>query len=155
MVIKNYIKFIKENNENSLKTYAYSLLSNNINYQGFNNVDDAMEELDYFFEVEYPNLNGNVALYRILNSESKEDIDLVNIGEHFTQHKERTEDHNFWEMIGINIDDNIYRLEIEIDSVYIDFYEVIKCRLSYNTEFEITLNTKNPKYKLIDITKLN
>lgn len=140
-----YIKNLKEFNTNTLeqlKLWAYEYVKGN--YEGFNELEDAVEYLDWFFQSIYTEImkNKQIILYRVIKAESKDDINLNKIGIHTVQNLETIYDHNFLDAISLlynNSDDDLYILNIKTDVNNIHWKWTIDNRLRFPNESEITL----------------
>lgn len=140
MRVKNWKMFI-ESNSDDLKSWAYEYAKTN--HEGLNSYEDACEELDYFFNFEYPDMKGKFKLFRVLQVSDISDVDKETIGEHFLHgsYIDRLNDRGFFDSIGIEFDpdEKLVLLEVVAQHDDVDWYQTIKNRLSFPREFEVTL----------------
>jgi hypothetical protein len=142
----DFSKYIKENIETgvqSLKDWAFEYAKEN--NDGFNNYEDALEELEYLLSEPFPDglidMPEKVILFRLLEIEEGEEVNIENLGVHFVAYEELHYDEGFINMIGLskNSDNNFYIVTIETPSSNIDMKNTIAARLDYPREFEFTL----------------
>jgi len=161
--MKKYLQFIKESfitsygkKYNNIKEWAYDYAKEH--HDGFNNYEDAIEELNYIFD-EIDNLPEYVNLYRILQVNKKSDIDRKNLGRHFILDKKLFYDEGFLNSIGFSKGDiegnNFYIITININKNDIDFENTIACRLDHPREYEYTISNTNYKINKIEKFKVN
>jgi len=135
---------------NSFRDWAYEYAETN--YEGFNSDEEAIEYLDWFFEL-IDKLPSSIKLYRILQADKKSDINKQSLGIHFTDNKDNFDD-GFLQSLGFSRSDiqdrNFYIVTIKIDKNQIDFKTTITTRLSHPYEDEYTLN-KNAVYTIINV----
>jgi hypothetical protein len=136
----------------SFKEWAYEYAKDNA--QGFNNVDDAIEYLNWFFEV-YENVPQEMTLYRILYLEKKSDLNRKIIGLHFTDNNKNF-DNGFLQNLGFSrseIDSSkFYIITINVNRNDIDWENTVATRLQHPYEDEYTLK-RTAKYKISSIEK--
>jgi len=112
---------------------------------GFNSREDAIEEVEYLLEADFPNGFRNfpdkVILYRLLLLDNGESINEDELGEHFTS--ESNLDIGFLEKIGIwenwSDDTKLWLLTCETEKRNIDIVRTIGNRLLFPRENEFTL----------------
>jgi hypothetical protein len=128
---------------------------------GFNNKEDAIEELNYLLSADFPsgfkNIPNTVILYRVVLIENGEIINEDKIGEHFVADPNSI-DANFLEKIGVmdrwGDESVLWILKCLTSKDNIDIERTIGNRLLYPRENEFTvLNDKT--IKVIDKKKIN
>jgi len=178
--LKTYNKFIKENVDtyssfkhlkpykdriyefkNSIKTFQ-DLDDDKIlkcieffGYEGFNDKDDAFEDLKERIEF-YKTLTDPSIMYRVVGVKNKKMINIDNIGEHVTPHKWAI-DGDMLLMIGSeNWDDDVipYIMELSVPLSEIDIIQTIIQNLTFPNEHEINLKNKGKGIKFIKAYKL-
>jgi len=114
-------------------------------YSGFNTKEDAIDEIDYLINSDFPNglknIPNTVILYRVLLLDDELDLDEQNLGIHFTSYPKM--DRGFLEKIGIwdnwyPDESTLYLLECETNKKNINIEETISNRVSYPREEEFT-----------------
>jgi len=136
----------------SIKNFAYEYAKDN--HPGLNSYEDAVEELDYFFNYEIPRFGEYIKLIRVLGANSKEDIDTDILGIHYLPeyNKEYIYDESWYDKIGLDWEENnVYLVEVKTNVENVDWKETINNRLSYPREYEITLFNEN----ILNITKIS
>lgn len=128
-------------NENELKYWAYEYAKTN--YDGLNSYEDAVEELDIFFEQEYQYLQGDFILYRVLQVESQNDIKQDKLGIHYIHpsYLERIYERGWYDSIGVSLNDyeDLFLVEVITNYNMVNWSDTIHNRLNFPREFEITL----------------
>jgi hypothetical protein len=118
-------------------------------YSGFNSKEDAIEELEYLLEADFPygfkNIPQNIILYRVLLLDNNIPVNEEEVGHHFISLRENI-DIGFLEKIGVwdewSEDSVLWLLECETTKDNLDIEVTIGNRLLYPRENEFTL--KNP-----------
>ncbi len=137
---------MKEFNTNTLeqlKLWAYEYVKGN--YEGFNELEDAVEYLDDFFKYVYDNiiLKSDIKLYRVIVADNIKNINVNNIGIHTVLDSKLLYDSDFLEDIGIDSymenDVKLYIIEITTSVNNINWEHTIDTRLRFPQEMEITL----------------
>ena len=112
---------------------------------------DAENEVEYYLKW-VKNLPKTQKGYRILVVNSKKDINLDQIGSHFS--KNRTEllsNHSFCTGCG----EKYFLITAEIPKNEIDIEETIKNNILYPNEMEITVKNKGKNVKILKIQEIN
>lgn len=146
----NRIKSIMGVSEN---TSAHQIMDIYNDWSGFNSREEAIEELDYLLNTDFPhglnNIPENVTLYRVLALDNNETINEDEIGEHFVAEPQICYTRSFLEKIGIwdYIDNvNLFILTCKTNKDNINMNTTIGNRLLYPRENEFTIdNPKNVK----------
>lgn len=137
---------------NSFKEWAYGEAGNGA--PGFNNMEDAIEYLDWFFG-QYENIPKVLTLYRILQLEEPSELNKDHIGLYFTDDKDNFTT-NFLQSLGFTRSDinkgNFHIVTIEVDRNEINWENTITTRLRHPYEDEYTLK-KDAKYSIVSIDK--
>lgn len=122
--------------------------------EGFNYYEDCEEYLIDKIK-EYQELGDKVTLYRVVGAKSKDDINLNELGNHFTLY-DWIFDGDFLLSIGVeNWEDDLepYLIKVETETSKIEPLQTMVQNLSFPNEHEIYL--KDDKgIKVIDVTKL-
>lgn len=108
-----------------------------LNHELQENLENAYNELSNLIN------GGKIIAYRVLNVDDINDIDVNNLGIHFTTDKENVKTDDFLEKIGV-IDyegyyenDKFFLITIESDVNNIDWYKTFDNRINYYGEDEI------------------
>ena len=120
-----YIKLFEDlNSYVELETWAYEYAKTN--HSGLNDYDDAVEELDYFFQSEYPNMLNRFKLYRVLQVEDISDINKESLGQHYIVENmiSRIYDKPWYENINMELNDyeKLYLVEVEVNNIDVEWY---------------------------------
>lgn len=123
---------------------------------GFNSREDAIEELEYLLNTDFPNglknIPNEVILYRVVLIEDGEIINEEEVGEHFISSPEFI-DIGFLEKIGVmdswSEDSRLWLLKCTTNKENVDIERTIGNRLLYPRENEFTI-FNNRKIKVID-----
>ncbi len=136
-------KILKE--ELSGKKYFISRLME----MGFNE-DSAIDELNNII-YSLKQLPNEIILYRIIVADSKSDIDLNEIGSHYSMDKYSLIDsHSYLTGYG----DNYFLIKVKAPKKLIDKNETILNNILYPNEKEITLKNKGRGVEVISIKKI-
>ena len=152
-----YLKTFLENKseDNYLKSWAYEYAKNN--HEGLNSYEDAVYELDYFFDNEYPKMKGYFKLYRVLQLDDINNLNKEELGDHYLHpdYITRLYEKPWYESIGIEFNDyeDIYLVEVMTKWEDVNWEQTIHHRLNFPREFEITLN-ESPK-EITNIKKID
>lgn len=112
--------------------------------------DDAEKELEHLVDW-YNGLPQKLRLYRIVQVDNKEDIDLKKPGSHYsTEKKDLISNHSF----AVGYGEEKYLLTIVADKSQIDIDETFSNRINYPNESEITLKNKGLGSEIVSIKKL-
>jgi hypothetical protein len=104
----------------------------------------------------YERLPNTLTLYRLIFSNSEEEIDKQYPGYHYTRKKsDLLENHYFQSYRDSSQGENGYIIKVKIQKQMIDFYESIKNNILYPGEKEITLKDKGFGAKIIEIMPVN
>lgn len=156
-----YFKLFEQYNENlkqNLIDWSYEYAKDH--HEGLNSYEDAMEELDIFFNSEFDILNKeSVKLYRVLQVGSIEDINREDLGEHYLHpyYIDRIYEKGWYDSIGIEINDfeELFLVEIETIPSNIEWEYTINNRLNFPREFEVTLKNTPIIKSVVKIEKEN
>ena len=112
--------------------------------------DDAEKELEHLVDW-YGGLPQKLRLYRIVQVDNKEDIDLKKPGSHYsTEKKDLISNHSF----AVGYGEEKYLVSIFADKSQIDIDETFSNRINYPNENEITLKNKGLGSEIVSIKKL-
>ena len=112
--------------------------------------DDAEKELEHLVDW-YSGLPQKLKLYRIVQVDNKEDIDLKKPGSHYsTEKKDLISNHSF----AVGYGEEKYLVSIFADKSQIDIDETFSNRINYPNESEITLKNKGLGSEIVSIKKL-
>lgn len=112
--------------------------------------EDAEKELEHLVDW-YSGLPQKLRLYRIVQVDNKEDIDLKKPGSHYsTKKKDLISNHSF----AVGYGEEKYLLTIVADKSQIDVDETFSNRINYPNESEITLKNKGLGSEIVSIKKL-
>lgn len=100
----------------------------------------------------YENLPNTMVLYRLVFSNSEEEIDKQYPGYHYTRKKNNLLDNHYFQSYrDSSIGEKPFIIKVRIQKQMIDFYESIKNNILYPGEKEITLKDKGFGSKIIEI----
>jgi hypothetical protein len=118
--------------------YKEDLLSS---HDGFNTREDAEEHLDSLLNWNYKNLPNEIYLYRILFINDKNDLNISNLGHHWTLYYDNIDDDDWIDMIEQTNDSqgDIYVLRAKFYFNDIDQEATLKNNILFPNEEEITL----------------
>jgi hypothetical protein len=127
---------------------------------GFNNSEEAEEEIENLINMDFPygfkNIPNEVILYRVLLLKDGESVNEENVGEHFISESNLI-DIGFLEKIGVldnwSEDARLWLLTCQTSRDNINIERTIGNRLIYPREYEFTLYN-NSKIKIIDKKEL-
>jgi hypothetical protein len=115
----------------------------------------ASTELDNLISY-YEKLPNNMVLYRLIFSDTEEEIDKQYPGYHYTRKKnDLLDNHYFKSYRDSSTGENAYIIKVKAQKQMIDFYESIKNNILYPGEKEITLKDKGFGVKIIEIMPIN
>lgn len=104
----------------------------------------------------YENLPNTITLYRLIFSDTKEEIDTQYPGFHFTRKmKDLLDNHYFQSYRDSSYGENPFIIKVKVQKQMIDFYESMKNNILYPGEKEITLKDKGFGAKIIEIMPVN
>ena len=142
---ENYVRFSDDVYSTLLDDYK------NVGLEG----DDAILDLDNLIS-SYENLPNSMILYRLVFSDSQEEIDTQYPGYHYTRKKkDLLDNHYFQSYRDSSTGETPYIIKVRIQKQMIDFYESIKNNILYPGEKEITLKDKGFGSKIIEIMPVN
>jgi len=137
---ETFIKLTEDNTDNLLG-YLYEM--------GFEN-DDAMYELNNITDF-YDNLPNTLILYRIVFSDSEDEIDTQYPGNHYSMNKKNLTDSHYGSLRDSSYGSKPFVIKVKVQKQLIDFYESIKNNILYPNEEEITLKNKGFGADIIEI----
>jgi hypothetical protein len=112
---------------------------------------EAKNELNYHLN-KVKNLPEMVKGYRILRVNDKKDINLDEIGSHFSENKaDLLSNHSYLTGLG----EKYYLITVKIPKNDIDLEETIKNNILYPHENEITVKNKGKNVKIVKIEEIN
>jgi hypothetical protein len=112
---------------------------------------DAKNELKYHLE-RVKNLPKTLTGYRILVVNDKKDINLDEIGSHFSENKvELLSNHSFCTGCG----EKYYLITAKIPKNEVDLQETLHNNILYPNEHEITVKNKGKNVKIVKIEEIN
>ncbi len=110
-------------------------------------IDSELKNLINYIE----SLPGKITLYRILKADSQEDIDLEELGSHYSPNKEDLlSSHSYVTGIG----DDTFLVTVIADKSQIDFFQTIHNNILYPNEQEVTLKKKGKGVKIKSVKKI-
>jgi hypothetical protein len=144
-VNENYVRFSDD---------VYSSLIDVYNTIGVDS-DSAKNELDEIISY-YEKLPNNMTLYRLVFSDSEEQIDKQYPGYHYTRSKKDLLDNHYYQAYRDSSQgENPYILKVKVQKQMVDFYDSIKNNILYPGEKEITLKDRGFGAKIIEIMPVN
>ena len=112
---------------------------------------EAKNELKYHLD-RVKNLPKTLTGYRILVVNDEKDINLDEIGSHFSENKvELLSNHSFCTGCG----EKYYLITAKIPKKEVDLEEMIKNNILYPNEHEITVKNKGKNVKIVKIKEIN
>jgi hypothetical protein len=112
---------------------------------------EAKNELKYHLN-RVKNLPETLTGYRILAVNDKKDINLDEIGSHFSENKvELLSNHSFCTGCG----EKYFLITAKIPKKEVDLQEMIKNNILYPNEMEITVKNKGKNVKIVKIQEIN
>ncbi len=157
--LKQFIKttireFLNENrNTNNIDDVFNHFMNKNLNYELQEYLENSYEELKELIK------NNSIKAYRLLNVDDINDININNLGKHFTTDKENTTSDDFLEKIGVidfegNYDyEKFFVVEVETNINNVDWHQTFDNRINYYGEDEINfISDKN--LKIINIEEV-
>jgi hypothetical protein len=144
-VNENYVRFSDD---------VYSSLIDVYNTIGVDS-DSAKNELDEIISY-YEKLPNSMTLYRLVFSDSEEQIDKQYPGYHYTRSKKDLLDNHYYQSYRDSSQgENPYILKVKVQKQMVDFYDSIKNNILYPGEKEITLKDRGFGAKIIEIMPVN
>ena len=144
LIKESYVKLSEDNTDNLLGC-LYEM--------GFDN-DDALYELNNITD-NYDKLPNTLTLYRIVFSDSEDEIDRQYPGSHYSMNKKNLMDSHYGSLRYSSYGENPYLIKVKVQKQLIDFYESIKNNILYPNEQEITLKNKGFGADIIEITPIS
>lgn len=152
--IKKLNEFLNESVVlNDIDTSYKYFLDKNLNYELEENLESSYTELKSFIHM------NKIIGYRVLNVDSVKDININNLGVHFTTDKENTKSDDFLEKIGI-IDyegnyeyDKFFVVTVETNISNVDWYKTFDNRINYYGEAEINF-INGDQLKILNIEEV-
>ena len=142
---ENYVRFTEDNTSDLIE----DLMS-----MGFDR-ETSIHEFNELVSI-YENLPNTMVLYRLVFSDSQEEIDTQYPGYHYTRKKkDLLDNHYFQSYRDSSTGENPYIIKVRIQKQMIDFYESIKNNILYPGEKEITLKDKGFGAKIVEIMSVN
>ena len=112
---------------------------------------EAENEVEYYLK-QAKNIPKTQKGYRILVVNDKKDINLDEIGSHFSKNRsELLSNHSFCTGCG----EKYYLITAEIPKNEVDIEETIKNNILYPNEMEITVKNKGKNVKILKIQEIN
>jgi len=126
-----------------------SNLKETLEMMGFSgeDIEVELENLIYYIE----NISETITLYRILKVDSKEDIDLDELGSHYSTNKKDLLSSHYYVTGG---GEQTYLVTVESNKNQIDFFETIHNNILYPNEQEVTLKNKGKGVNVISVKKI-
>ena len=153
--IKNSIRqYLNENIDTTDIDDVFNyFMKKNLNYELQENLENAYDELKELIK------NNTIKAYRLLNVDDINDININNLGRHFTTDKQNTTNEDFLEKIGV-IDvygyynyEKFFVVEVETNINNINWYETFDNRINYYGEDEINF-ISDKDIKIISIEEI-
>jgi len=126
-----------------------SYLKDTLETMGFSGEDINIELENLIYHIK--NISETITLYRILKVDSKKDIDLDELGSHYSTNKEDLLSSHYY-VTGIG--EGTFLVTVETDKGQIDFFETIYNNILYPNEQEVTLKDKGRGVKIKSIKKI-
>jgi translation elongation factor EF-1alpha len=153
--IKTTIReFLNENTQhNDIDSVFQYFMNKNLNYELQENLENSYDELKSLIS------GDKIIAYRVLNVNDVKDIDINNIGIHFTTDKQNTTSDDFLEKIGVidfegNYDnEKFFVITVETNVNNVDWYKTFDNRINYYGEDEINFINSN-QLKIINIEEI-
>ncbi len=157
--LKQFIKtsireFLNENTQhNDIGSVFQYFMNKNLNYELQENLENSYDELKSLIS------GDKIIAYRVLNVNDVKDIDINNIGIHFTTDKQNTTSDDFLEKIGVidfegNYDyEKFFVITVETNVNNVDWYKTFDNRINYYGEDEINFINSN-QLKIINIEEI-
>ncbi len=157
--LRNFIKttirdFLNENTQhNDIDSVFQYFMNKNLNYELQENLENSYDELKSLIS------GDKIIAYRVLNVNDVKDIDINNIGIHFTTDKQNTTSDDFLEKIGVidfegNYDNKkFFVITVETNVNNVDWYKTFDNRINYYGEDEINFINSN-QLKIINIEEI-
>jgi translation elongation factor EF-1alpha len=153
--IKTTIReFLNENTQhNDIGSVFQYFMNKNLNYEHQENLENSYDELNSLIS------GDKIIAYRVLNVNDVKDIDINNIGIHFTTDKQNTTSDDFLEKIGVidfegNYDnEKFFVITVETNVNNVDWYKTFDNRINYYGEDEINFINSN-QLKIINIEEI-
>jgi len=112
--------------------------------------ESAIEELKFIVD-NLKDLPNEIILYRIVVADSKSDIDLEQVGSHYSMDKHSLLDsHSYVTGYG----ENYFLLKVKVPKKLIDRNETILNNILYPNEKEVTLKNKGRGIEVLSIKKI-
>lgn len=154
-IIKTTIReFLNENTQhNDIDSAFQYFMNKNLNYELQENLENSYDELKSLTS------DDKIIAYRVLNVNDVKDIDINNIGVHFTTDRQNTSSDDFLEKIGVIDSQGYYDYEkffvitVETNVNNVDWYKTFDNRINYYGEDEINFTNSN-KLKIINIEEI-
>ena len=144
LIKESYVKLSEDNTDNLLGC-LYEM--------GFDN-DDALYELNNITD-NYDKLPNTLTLYRIVFSDSEDEIDRQYPGSHYSMNKKNLMDSHYGSLRDSSYGEKPFLIKVKVQKQLIDFYESIKNNILYPNEQEITLKNKGFGADIIEITPIS
>jgi len=128
-------------------------MNKNLNYEHQENLENSYDELKSLIS------GDKIIAYRVLNVNDVKDIDINNIGIHFTTDKQNTTSDDFLEKIGVidfegNYDyEKFFVITVETNVNNVDWYKTFDNRINYYGEDEINF-IKSNQLKIVNIEEI-
>jgi len=157
--LKKFIKttireFLNENTQhNDIDSVFQNFMNKILNYELRENLENSYDELKNLIS------GDKIIAYRVLNVNDIKDIDINNIGIHFTTDKQNTTSDDFLEKIGVidfegNYDnEKFFVITVENNVNNVDWYKTFDNRINYYGEDEINFINSN-QLKIINIEEI-
>ena len=108
---------------------------------------DAEDWVDDLIE-KYNNLPKNLTLYRIIRADEFRDIDLKELGSHYSENKEDLlRNYEFSTGIG----DKVFLFTVKVPSRFVDIQQTMENNILYPNENEITLMNQGKNVKVVQV----
>lgn len=108
---------------------------------------DAEDWVDDLIE-KYNNLPKNLTLYRIIRADEFRDINLKELGSHYSENKEDLlRNYEFSTGIG----DKVFLFTVKVPSRFVDIQQTMENNILYPNENEITLMNQGKNVKVVQV----
>jgi len=157
--LKQFIKttireFLNENvQHNDIDSVFQHFMNKNLNYELQENLENSYDELKNLIS------DDKIIAYRVLNVDDVKNININNIGVHFTTDKHNTSSDDFLEKIGVidfqgNYDyEKFFVITVETNINNVDWYKTFDNRINYYGEDEINFINSN-QLKILNIEEI-
>jgi hypothetical protein len=154
-MIKGYEEFMESFSFEMTPTDRSEYAENN--QMGFNDSEDALDELNWLLDNKYKDLDDQIYLYRLLFIEKDEEIDTSKLGDHWIIDPSII-NHDFIKKIR-ETNDSPYIEPIVIKGLFnskdLDWVNTLHNNMSYPNEEEVTTKSEPIKYEVLSLSQFS